>query len=174
MTVTLKNLKQYTPEYYDQMIPAIYLQTEDGLDWYYHRLKFQEETLKVCFDSENVIRMFDYNAQLLWPDGLSVTEVPCEKIPEGLDVRGNWYFIDGNIVPREQVENFSPKLIKEKQTRLIKNALQSVSLIQLKKMSSRTLTDAEESMLSEVLDYIVAVEAINPDDAPDIIWPQSV
>ena len=96
--ITFKKFSTYIPEY--ALFDAIYLQSEDGLDWYYHRNRFQEDTFKICFDDQGVIRMFERNAQLLWPDGLSVAEISNEEVPPGLDGAGNWQFINGKIVPR--------------------------------------------------------------------------
>lgn len=171
MTITLKNFSVYVPEY--KAFEAIYLQSEDGLDWYYHRTRFNSDTLKICFDCKNIVRSFSYDVQILWPDGLSVTEIAREKVPEGLDINGNWYFIDGKIVSRETIENSSPELIGKKRERLIKDAMQSIAVIQLKQINGRALTDAEKEKLEATLDYIKALETINPDAAPNIVWPDA-
>ncbi|WP_086869578.1 tail fiber assembly protein [Kosakonia pseudosacchari] len=58
------------------------------------------------------------------------------------------------------------------QQQLIDNAMQSISVIQLKLQAARTLTDAEKSRLNKVLDYIDEITAIDTATAPDIDWPQ--
>ena len=61
---------------------------------------------------------------------------------------------------------------EEKRRALIESALQSVSIIQLKQMNGRSLTEKEVTRLNDVLDYIDALEAIETDVAPDIHWPE--
>jgi hypothetical protein len=61
---------------------------------------------------------------------------------------------------------------EEKRRDLIESALQSVSVIQLKQMNGRSLTDKEVARLNDVLDYIDAVEATDTQTAPDIHWPE--
>lgn len=55
---------------------------------------------------------------------------------------------------------------------LVDAAMQSISVIQLKLQSGRTLTDAETTKLNAVLDYIDAVNAVDTSTAPDITWPE--
>jgi hypothetical protein len=59
--------------------------------------------------------------------------------------------------------------IKKKQ--LIDNAMQSISLIQLKLQAGRELLDGEARRLNLVIDYIDAVQAIDTFAAPGIKWP---
>ncbi len=61
---------------------------------------------------------------------------------------------------------------EEKRRALIESALQSISVIQLKQMNGRSLTEKEVTRLNDVLDYIEALEATETDTAPDIHWPE--
>ena len=54
---------------------------------------------------------------------------------------------------------------------LIDDAMQSVSVIQLKLQAGRKLTTDETAKLNATLDYIDAVTATNTSTAPDINWP---
>lgn len=60
----------------------------------------------------------------------------------------------------------------DKRTLLIEGAMQSISVIQLKQMNGRSISDSELSRLNRVLDYIEALEAIDTERAPDISWPE--
>lgn len=55
---------------------------------------------------------------------------------------------------------------------LIDTAMASISLIQLKLQAGRKLTQAENTRLNTVLDYIDAVTATDTSTAPDVIWPE--
>ena len=61
---------------------------------------------------------------------------------------------------------------EEKRRELIESALQSISVIQLKQMNGRSLTEKEVTRLNDVLDYIEALEATEIEAAPDIHWPE--
>ncbi|MCL7192937.1 tail fiber assembly protein [Escherichia coli] len=59
-----------------------------------------------------------------------------------------------------------------KRQALIDAAMASISLIQLKLQAGRKLTQAENTRLNAVLDYIDAVTATDTSTAPDVIWPE--
>lgn len=61
---------------------------------------------------------------------------------------------------------------EEKRRELIESAQQSISVIQLKQMNGRSVTEKEVTRLNDVLDYIEALEATETDAAPDIHWPE--
>lgn len=74
----------------------------------------------------------------------------------------------------------APEMTKEqliaiaegKRESLIDQAMQSISVIQLKLQAGRKLTTAETEKLNNTLDYIDAVTAIDTATAPDINWPE--
>ncbi|RDT13519.1 tail fiber assembly protein, partial [Enterobacter roggenkampii] len=55
---------------------------------------------------------------------------------------------------------------------LIDEAMQSISVIQLKLQAGRKLTTAETEKLNNTLDYIDEVTATDISTAPDITWPE--
>ncbi|HBC8969786.1 TPA: hypothetical protein KE741_003121 [Raoultella ornithinolytica] len=95
--LTLNTLTRYTPEYQSFMADALYLQTEDGLDWYCHLSRFSPDTLKICFDAEGIIRSASTDASRLCPLGLSVTEITDSEIPGGFTADGAWLW-DGAMI----------------------------------------------------------------------------
>lgn len=60
---------------------------------------------------------------------------------------------------------------EQKKQSLIDSAMQSISVLQMKLLAGRMLTDAETTRLNAVLDYIDAVQVIDTSTAPDINWP---
>ncbi|MHB0661292.1 tail fiber assembly protein [Escherichia coli] len=69
--------------------------------------------------------------------------------------------------PREELISYAEQ---QKQLR-IDEALQSISVIQLKLQAGRKLTDKETLRLNQTLDYIDEVVATDTANAPDIEWP---
>lgn len=111
--LTLRNLSVYMPDEPD-FLPdilslATHLQTEDGLDWYYHRTRFRDDTLKIMYDKKNIIRGFSFNAQALWPDGLSVTEIKPENVPAEFSEKGEWIWNGEEIIPCRDCVVFKPE-----------------------------------------------------------------
>ncbi|ATI62777.1 tail fiber assembly protein [Edwardsiella tarda] len=99
----LKNLIQYLPETDEQkeiaeQYNAIFWRDELGRDWYQSIALFQQDTFKVKYLSNGVICAIDKDASAICPDGGSVVEV--DVLPDGVDVNGNWQFVDGNITHR--------------------------------------------------------------------------
>ncbi|WP_432716266.1 tail fiber assembly protein [Pantoea agglomerans] len=169
--LTLKNINTYKPEYYDLMPPCLYLQTEDGKDWYYHRLKFQADTLKICYDSDNVIRMASYNAEYICPpSGCSVSEVAPDEVPVGFNDLGDWIFDGAGIVARvytaeeliAQAEALRAKLLAQATTALA--PLQDAIDFDL-------ATDAERTSLDAWKTFRVLLNRLDISTAPDIEWP---
>ncbi|HAY0218996.1 TPA: DUF4376 domain-containing protein [Escherichia coli] len=91
----LKNFTVYTPEN-PPVAWGVYLISEDGHDWYECQKLFSEETYKIAYDSDNIIRSISGDVSSLFPVNLSVAEV--ETLPEGCDISGRWKYDNGGIV----------------------------------------------------------------------------
>ncbi|EFN9929941.1 tail fiber assembly protein [Enterobacter roggenkampii] len=74
-------------------------------------------------------------------------------------------------VPPPTTEQFVSQAELKRQ-KLIEEAMQSISVIQLKLQAGRKLTPAETEKLNSTLDYIDAVTTIDTATAPDIKWPE--
>lgn len=159
--LTLKNINTYKPEYYDLMPPCLYLQAEDGKDWYYHRLNFQADTLKICYGSDNVIRMASYNAEYICPpSGCSVSEVAPDAVPVGFNDLGEWVFDGAGIVPRVYTAQELEAMAERTRNELIAAARSTINEWQTE-LALGTISDADKSQLIEWLDYIRAVKSVD-------------
>lgn len=107
-------------------------------------------------------------------------EIPDGAIECGVDVYNDsrgYKVEDGQLIAPtdEEIARFQKEddiqNAELKKQELISAALNSVSVIQLKLQSGRTLTQAEQDKLNKVLDYIDELEAVDVADAPDIEWP---
>jgi hypothetical protein len=114
---TLRNIKNFTvyepgPEQRAADLATTgkryrYLVSEDGLDWYDCQQLFNDQTVKVMYDANNVVRAVVaepvpqrgnvYAVSMLWPLNMSVAEV-AGPLPEGFELNtGTWLF-DGERV----------------------------------------------------------------------------
>lgn len=163
--ITLNNFSLYEPEY--KAFNAFYLQTADGLDWFYHRTRFQPDTLKICYDESGVIRMYSYQADILFPLGLSVTEVEPDKVPEGLNNHGDWLFLGGRIVPNRTA---LAKAAENTRLRRIREASQLMVPLNTA-MQLSDITEAETQRLKDLLAYVRKLEVLDVSASPDTPIP---
>lgn len=171
MALTLKNLTIYTPEYYDLMIPAIYLQTEDGLDWYLHLTRFQPDTLKICFDEKGVIRSYHADASRLYPLNLSVTEVNTADVPDGLNIYGDWMWNGEKIIPREFTRQEKIDQAEARRSELIAAAAEKIAPLQ-DASDLGIATDVEAAQLLEWKAYRVQLIRMAFTGTGEIVWPE--
>ncbi|SAA06611.1 tail assembly chaperone gp38 [Enterobacter roggenkampii] len=114
-----------------------------------------------------------------WPtDGIEISDEDAIKFngsnqPAGkmLDyVNGQLCWIDRPapvLTHEEYIER-----AEQQRKNLIDEAMQSISVIQLKLQAGRKLTTAETEKLNNTLDYIDEVTATDISTAPDITWPE--
>jgi len=106
---------------------------------------------------------------------------------DAVAISDRWYqhLIDGQtkgkaIVPNEQgkpvlkaITPDYPAMVELQKQRLISDAMQSVSVIQLKLQAGRALSESESVTLAAVLDYIDEVESIDTASVTSQVdWPQ--
>ncbi|MCP6259269.1 tail fiber assembly protein, partial [Klebsiella pneumoniae] len=77
---------------------VVFLRDENGNDWYECQKFFHENTIKIVYDSDNIVVSISNDVSTLWPVGASVAEI--EILPEGVDINGNWMFDGKNVVER--------------------------------------------------------------------------
>ncbi|WP_127960152.1 DUF4376 domain-containing protein [Serratia microhaemolytica] len=107
----LINLTFYQPE--TAISGVVYLQDENGIDWYQAQEKFSPETLKICVGDQQKIVACHHDVSTLWPINMSVFEVEADKVPQGLAIDGNWGWDGEKIVSLITLESEQQKKIEE-------------------------------------------------------------
>lgn len=169
--ITLKNFVQYEPEYKDFMFNAIFLQSEDGLDWYYHMSRFQTDTLKVCYDKNNIIRSYSNQVDRLFPLGMSVSEVDQADVPEGLNIHGEWAWNGIKIIPRELTQDEEIQQAKTRKSELLAETSDIIAPLQ-DASDLGIVTDEEAASLLLWKRYRVMLNRLDLSTAPAIDWPE--
>lgn len=173
-----KNFISYTPgEDKAELIEAgvVFLQDENGNDWYECQKQFSENTVKVVYDSNNIIVSISNDVSTLWPVGASVAET--ESLPDGVDINGNWIFDGQKVVERTQSADELKALAESRRESLLNSARQQLVISQTKLLRGRVLSDAEQTALDAWLDYIDELNALDFTDIADkadfdaIVWP---
>ncbi|WP_438408501.1 hypothetical protein [Escherichia coli] len=115
--INFKNFTSYTPdEDKSELIEAgvVFLRDENGNDWYECQSFFHENTIKIVYDSDNIVVSISNDVSTLWPVGASVAEI--ETLPDGVDIDGNWIFDGENVVERVRTaDELKTKLNQKRQ-----------------------------------------------------------
>lgn len=172
---TPKQLELYTAM--DGTIP-IFLQSEDGSDWFECHELFSDETVKIMYDSNGVIcsvvdkrvpeRGNIYAVSMFYPENMSVAEVVLSNYPEGVNIDGSWMYSEGKIfpVPVDVVSEAE----KEKAQRLSEA---EVAIAPLQRAVKYGIATGEEKKSLEKWEvYTVMLSRVNSSQAPDIFWPE--
>lgn len=169
--ITLKNFVQYEPEYKDFLFNAIFIQSEEGLDWYYHMSRFQADTLKICYDKNNVIRSYSNQVDRLFPLGMSVSEVDPTEVPIGLNIHGEWAWNGTEIIPRQLTKEEERQLAETRKSELLAEAADVIAPLQ-DASDLGIATDEESATLLLWKRYRVMLNRLDLSTAPAIDWPE--
>lgn len=165
----LKNVSRYYPEETPYGEGFQYFMSEDGQDFYESLDSFTRK-YKLCIEPGTaIVRSFDEDASRLYPAGYDVVET--DSLPDDIDVDGDWQFIDGEVVPRVYT---AEELIAQATARkavLLVEASDAIAPLQ-DAADLGMVTDDEQAQLLAWKQYRVKVNRINPEDAPDINWPE--
>lgn len=167
MNLTLKNFRLYTPEHADFMIPGYYFESEDGLDWYYHRTRFKSDSIKIGYDKENVIRTVTLNAESIYPAGLTITELPPELVPPEVDNSGNWSFKGGQII-NNLLDSVSQT--KNKREQLLSEARQIIEPLQMEVLAG-IISEEDLSIFKCWVLYAKQLRELDLSSPVKINWP---
>jgi len=159
----------YTPSSEDAYPTGLYLKDSDsGDDWYETLDKYDNDLVKIAYDKEGVVRW-------IFKDPTTVFPVDCEVIsldnpPEDIlqAIPGEWLYKDGKL----SIDNSSA--IIEAQSKVEKEMAWSSSNIEAFKdiSESRALSKTEDKYLKALKQYRIDLLSIEPEDAPDIKWPE--
>ncbi|MCT4716761.1 tail fiber assembly protein [Enterobacteriaceae bacterium H18W14] len=145
-----------------------HLTSEDGQDWYESQILFDENKLKIEFESNGLITRLSMDVSELWPLGKSVADIELKNIPKGVNEKGMWIF-DGVNVVAIPVDYTADAIAQKKE--LINAASQIIEIIQ----------DAEELDLGRIGEsqnlivwrkYRIELNRVDVSLAPDIKWPE--
>lgn len=169
----IKNFKRYSPETEEEKmlerdINAIFLISGDGQDWYECQQSFSEDTIKVMYDAEGVIRAIAKDISSLFPEGRSVIELT--SLPVGTEIDGNWLYSNGQIVPRGITQAELTKQAESKKARLLLQAEKMIAPFR-DAVELEIATDEEKDRYVAWRNYRVIVNRVDTSDPEKISWP---
>jgi hypothetical protein len=170
----MKTMKNFTSSVKQLDDIAILIFTdEDGNDWYEAQKEFSETSLKFMFDNEGNIIAASWDASMLAPDNLSVSEIKKTSVPATFfDAGTRWVFNGKKIIPFSYSQEELQQQAEDERARLISEAKENIVVGQTKLALGRTLTNEQLNKLNTWLDYIDLLEAVDISTAPDVEWPE--
>lgn len=163
----MKNFKEYSPKVNNLGDGVLFLQDEDGQDWYGSQQAFSPETVKIAYNSDGVICSSYSDVSMLWPVDLSVAEIEPSKIPDGFSMDGNWIFDGADIKVRTFTKSEQIALATTKRTNLIALATTVIAPLQ----DAVDLNDATETEVSKLNAWKAYRISLNRVDTGNPVWP---
>lgn len=168
-----KDFQPYTPEVNETPELNIgYLISDEGADWYECQSEFSDATMKIGFDATGLIRTHAIDVSMLWPVGLSVTEVAIADLPDGFNGAGQWLFDGKAVIAREYTQEELVTLANSEKQKLMAAAASAIAPLQ-DAVDLGGATDAEAALLLEWKKYRVLLNRVDTSNAPDIEWPEA-
>lgn len=180
----IKHFRQYIPEkdllekYSVSDSQVLFLLSEDGQDWYDCQASFADDTVKIMYDSDGVIRAMVntpvsqhdniYAVSLLWPVDMSVAEISVDNCPADCQADGLWRYTDGRI---EKIPTDDNAGAENKKSQLMADANAAIAPLE-RSVRLKMATDEEAERLNAWERYSVLLSRVKPEDAPDIAWPE--
>lgn len=183
----IKNFRVKQPDekdiekYGDAAASIRFFESESGQDWYECQSLFADNTIKIMYDSDNVIRsVIDrpvpergniYAVSMFSPEGMSVAEIRG-KLPDGFSInRGEWVFDGKKVVPRTRPKEELIAQAQQQKTKLLSEAASAIAPLQ-NALDLSMATDEELQQLKELKTYSVMLNRVDVNAAPGIRWPE--
>ncbi|GEH40416.1 phage tail fiber assembly protein [Escherichia coli O145:H28] len=168
INITAGNPKTVEQYQLTKHFDVIWFFTEDGKNWYEEQKNFQDDTIKIAYDKDNIIRYVEKDVTAIRPDGLSVVEVPDITANRRADISGNWMFKDGAVIKRIYTAEELQQQVENQKARLLADAESVIQLLE-RAVRLNMATDEDHSRLEAWERYSVLVSRV---DTAKPEWPQ--
>ena len=171
----LKNIKSENPKTKEQYqltknFDVIWLWSEDGKSWYEELKSFQEDTIKILYDENNIIVAITKDASTLNPEGYSVVEVPDIAANRRADDSGKWMFKDGAVIKRIYSEEEQRLQVENQKQKLLQQAREKTQFWQTQ-LTLGIITDSDRQQLMNWMRYVQQIEATDTSELP-VTFPE--
>ncbi|MBB9854902.1 tail fiber assembly protein [Escherichia coli] len=169
----LKNIKSGNPKTKEQYqltknFDVIWLWSEDSKNWYEEVNNFQDDTIKIVYDENNIIVAITKDASTLNPEGYSVVEIPDITANRRADDSGKWMFKDGTVVKRIYTADEQQQQAESQKAALLSEAESVIQPLE-RAVRLNMATDEERTRLESWERYSVLVSRV---DTAKPEWPQ--
>ncbi|WP_096889823.1 tail fiber assembly protein [Escherichia coli] len=147
---------------------VIWLWSEEGKNWYEEVNNFQEDTIKIVYDENNIIVGITRDASTLNPEGFSVVEVPDITANRRADDSGKWMFKDGAVIKRIYTADEQQQQAESQKAALLSEAESVIQPLE-RAVRLNMATEEERTRLEAWERYSVLVSRVDPAN-PE--WPE--
>ncbi|EEU5818726.1 tail fiber assembly protein [Escherichia coli] len=166
--ITAGNPKTVAQYQLTKNFDVIWLWSEEGKNWYEEVSNFQEDTIKIVYDENNIIVGITRDASTLNPEGFSVVEVPDITANRRADDSGKWMFKDGAVIKRIYTADEQQQQAESKKAVLLSEAESVIQPLE-RAVRLNMATDEERARLELWERYSVLVSRVDPAN-PE--WPE--
>ena len=166
--ITAGNPKTVAQYQLTKNFDVIWLWSEEGKNWYEEVSNFQEDTIKIVYDENNIIVGITRDASTLNPEGFSVVEVPDITANRRADDSGKWMFKDGAVIKRIYTADEQQQQAESKKAVLLSEAESVIQPLE-RAVRLNMATDEERARLESWERYSVLVSRVDPAN-PE--WPE--
>ena len=164
---------------------VLFLKSGDGICWYAAQKEFSDDTVKIQYDSDGIIRaVVDkpvpqrgnvYAASMLWPYNASVAEIAVADYPPGVTIDGTWRF-DGKKIYRD-AKLVSQRMLRMNTKTRTRNAAQAALTIAMlqNRISIGRARDGDTDALTAWQHYLLDLDELTDAQlaAPDFAVPSA-
>ncbi|WP_336797962.1 tail fiber assembly protein [Erwinia aphidicola] len=159
--------KLYKPADTDESV--LYLQDENGADWYESQKDFASKRVKVVYDDSGVIRAFSYDVSELFPLDLYVAELA--RKPAQLAIDGRWIFDGEKALERTLTQEEQQAAAEAEKASLARKAAEAIAPLQ-DAADLGMATDEESELLLAWKKYRVLLNRVDTSRADNVDWPE--
>ncbi|WFZ22200.1 tail fiber assembly protein [Citrobacter portucalensis] len=176
----------------ENTVGALFLESENGLDWYEAQKLFSDNTVKIQYNSDGVIisvvdapvpeRGNIYAVSMLWPVGCSVTEIAIEDYPAGVTLDGTWKFNSDTHSVYQDADTVAARVLSKNtslRAKYASDAVLSITALQAGIALNRSV-EGDGDALTAWQNYLCDLRSMTPTDlqqspvafpaAPANIW----
>lgn len=151
---------------------VLFLFDENGNEWYESQKLFSENTLKIAYDSNGVIRSISKDVSMLWPNGLSVAEVSIDEKTDLIDISGGWRYENGEVIKNESsLFCVSKEDFEEARSELLDSALKNITLLHVRLLLKMPLTKEENEYIHRMIGYMDNLNALDSNNYKTLELP---
>lgn len=166
--ITAGNPKTVAQYQLTKNFDVIWLWSEEGKNWYEEVSNFQEDTIKIVYDENNIIVGITRDASTLNPEGFNVVEVPDITANRRADDSGKWMFKDGAVIKRIYTADEQQQQAESQKAALLSEAESVIQPLE-RAVRLNMATDEERARLESWERYSVLVSRV---DTANPEWPE--
>ena len=158
--ITAGNPKTVAQYQLTKNFDVIWLWSEEGKNWYEEVSNFQEDTIKIVYDENNIIVGITRDASTLNPEGFNVVEVPDITANRRADDSGKWMFKDGAVIKRIYTADEQQQQAESQKAALLSEAESVIQPLE-RAVRLNMATDEERSRLETWERYSVLISRVD-------------